>query len=142
MYDFDLDDENLATSPLPASPQLSDSDGSSRRKPRGETEESADDIKIDTSSGAVVINVGAGGEETHIALELEDSTTNNNNSRHGAGTPKNLGEIPISAKTSTEDSKNRKRRKKRKRNQVIYLIIFCHSLKNYLCRYEEYVDFI
>ncbi|CAG7825759.1 unnamed protein product, partial [Allacma fusca] len=88
--DDEFDEEFVATSPLPASPQLSDSDN---RTKRSETEESADD----DLKKLIDVNI-------HVSEEPAGSPS---------VTP--LAEqVPIGAKG--DDSKNRKRRRKRRKN--------------------------
>lgn len=100
--DGDLEDEFLATSPIPASPQLSDSDNRTTKQ-RSETEESADD-----KEGLI---------QKQTAIELPAISDGEDDERGPNGTPIVEQQVPVSAKL--EDSKNnRKRRRKRRRNQV------------------------
>lgn len=109
--DFDLDDENLATSPLPGSPRQL---GFDSHLPESVIEE------VDPSNGD---------NEVVIAIEDEEKDESSIHGIHSSASTPNL----LETAGKSDDLKGRKRRKKRRRNQVSFTIIkFLHKINN-LC---------
>ncbi|OXA56816.1 Phosphatidate phosphatase LPIN3 [Folsomia candida] len=93
--DFDLDDENLATSPLPGSPRQL---GFDSHLPESVIEE------VDPSNGD---------NEVVIAIEDEEKDESSIHGIHSSASTPNL----LETAGKSDDLKGRKRRKKRRRNQ-------------------------
>jgi hypothetical protein len=110
--DDELDDMNLATSPIPqSSPQHSDNDNNRLTQRRGTHE--SDDLNLGLIKNVNTINVNSLGDgSTTVTVSGDDAT-------------KLSSEVPLQPKS--DDSKGRKRRKKRRTRAHVREILFLIS---------------